>query len=193
MQRIITHDKHHIDIEETRTDEDGNLVWAVVYCSYADEMAQASKTNQSDKDNARRDIPAVSESLGQKEETMNGYTPAIPLKERVNNLIVQIPQEYRNRAAAECLTGDGNPNDFERNLTGYVMRREWEFYDHPVNEAEFVDGFCDERLTLKMNSLTIDFSGAVENASRRSAELKAKIDARRQAAKERNKGQFAPR
>ncbi len=43
MQRIITHDKHHIDIEETRTDEDGNLVWAVVYCSYADEMAQAPK------------------------------------------------------------------------------------------------------------------------------------------------------
>lgn len=75
---------------------------------------------------------------------MNGYTPTIPLKERVNNLIVQIPQEYRNRAAAECLTSDGDPYDFERNLTGYVMRREWEFYDHPVNEAEFVDGFCFE-------------------------------------------------
>lgn len=84
---------------------------------------------------------------------MNGYTPTIPLKERVNNLIVQIPQEYRNRAAAECLTSDGNPHDFERNMTGYVMRREWEFYDHPVNEAEFVDGFCDERLDYQKDSI----------------------------------------
>ncbi len=83
---------------------------------------------------------------------MNGYTPTTPLKERVNNLIVQIPQEYRNRAAAECLTSDGNPYDFERNLTSYVMRREWGFSDHPVNEAEFVDGFCDPRTPEQRNA-----------------------------------------
>ena len=75
----------------------------------------------------------------------------------------------------------------------YFMKIAEETRPHVVDEAEFEDGFCDERLTLKMHSLTIDFSGAVENASRRSAELKAKIDARRQAAKERNKGQFTPR
>ncbi len=122
---------------------------------------------------------------------MNGWTPTISQENRVNNLIEQIPQEYRARACRECYGTDDH--DFERNLTAYVMWRKWELYDHPVNEAEFVDGFCDERLTLQMHSLTIDFSGAVENASRRSAELKAKIDARMQEAKERNKGQFAPR
>ena len=71
---------------------------------------------------------------------------------------------------------------------------------HPLiaaAEAEiFTDGFCDERLDnpfeLKMHSLTIDFSGAVENATRRSAELKAGIDARMAEAKERNKGQYSP-
>lgn len=87
---------------------------------------------------------------------MNGYTPTIPLKERVSNLIVQIPQEYRNRAVAECLTSDGNPHDFERNLTSYVMRREWEFYDHPVNEAEFVDGFCDDPRTPEQRAADED-------------------------------------
>lgn len=73
---------------------------------------------------------------------MNGYTPTIELQTRVNNLIAQIPQEYRARACRECYGTDDF--DFERNLTGYVMRREWEFYAHPVDEAEFVDGFCFE-------------------------------------------------
>jgi len=76
---------------------------------------------------------------------MNGWTPTTPLKERLTNLIVQIPQEYRNRAVAECLTEDGNPHDLERALTSYVMRREWEFYPSPIDEAEpFKDGFCFE-------------------------------------------------
>lgn len=74
---------------------------------------------------------------------MNGYIETIELQTRVNNLIEQIPQEYRARACRECYGTDDF--DFERNLTGYVMRREWEFYDHPVNEAEFEDGFCDPR------------------------------------------------
>lgn len=74
---------------------------------------------------------------------MNGYTPTIQQENRINNLIEQIPQEYRARAARECYGMDDH--DFERNLTAYVMWRKWELYDHPVNEAEFVDGFCDPR------------------------------------------------
>ena len=73
----------------------------------------------------------------------DGYTPSTPIKTRVMNLVEQIPTEYRNRAVAECV--DGNPHDFERALTGYVLGRTWETYDHPVNEAEFVDGFSDPR------------------------------------------------
>lgn len=64
---------------------------------------------------------------------MNGYTPSTPIKTRVMNLVEQIPNEYRNRAVAECV--DTNPHDFERALTGYVMGRVWETYEHPVNEA----------------------------------------------------------
>ena len=74
---------------------------------------------------------------------MNGYTQSTPIKARVMNLVEQIPQEYRNRAVAECVSE--NPHDFERALTSYVMTRTWETYEHPVNEAEFMDGFSDPR------------------------------------------------
>lgn len=78
---------------------------------------------------------------------MNGWTPTIPTETKIANLIEQIPQEYRNRAVAECMPEDGNSHDYARFLVGYVMRREWEFYPHPANEAEFVDDWCDPRTT----------------------------------------------
>jgi hypothetical protein len=134
---------------------------------------------------------------------MNGYTESIPLVTRLYNIIEQIPQEYRARAIEECRASaaaeieNANDYDTERHLIAYVAARKWELYPSPIDEAEiFTDGFCDERLDnpfeLKMHSLTIDFSGAVENATRRSAELKAGIDARMAEAKERNKGQYSP-
>lgn len=85
---------------------------------------------------------------------MNGYTPTIPLKERVANLIEQIPQEYRNRAVAEC-TSD-NPHDLERALTSYVMARLWECYPSPIDEAEpFEDAWCDSQLTNSDIAITV--------------------------------------
>lgn len=64
---------------------------------------------------------------------MNGWTPTIPLKTRLENLMAQVPQEYRNRAAAEC--AQDNPYDFERYLKSYVIRRVWETYPAPADEA----------------------------------------------------------
>lgn len=69
---------------------------------------------------------------------MNGWTPTIPLKTRLENLTAQVPQEYRNRAVAEC-TND-NPHDIERALTAYVMARTWETYPVPADEAYQIDG-----------------------------------------------------
>ena len=70
---------------------------------------------------------------------MNGYTASTDLETRVNNLFEQIPQEYHLRAVTECYGEDDH--DFERKLTAYVLHRVWETYDHPVNEAEFVDAW----------------------------------------------------
>ena len=75
---------------------------------------------------------------------MNGYTPTIPQEIRIANLLNQVPQEYRARATRECY-GE-NDHEFERMLTGYVIMRVWETYEHPVNEAEFVDAWSDERV-----------------------------------------------
>ena len=65
---------------------------------------------------------------------MNGYTPTIPQEIRIANLLNQVPQEYRARATSECY-GE-NDHEFERMLTGYVIMRVWETYEHPVNEAD---------------------------------------------------------
>ena len=108
--RKIKHSDSHFDIEELLTDENGNQVWAVTFCS---------------------------------EEKMNGYTQSTDLETRVNNLFSQIPQEYHLRAVTECYGEDDH--DFERKLTAYVLHRVWETYDHPVNEAEFVDAWSDPR------------------------------------------------
>jgi len=81
----------------------------------------------------------------------NGWTPTIPQEIRIANLLNQVPQEYRARATRECY-GE-NDNEFERKLTGYVIMRIWETYEHPVNEAEFADAWSDERLD---NGLTDD-------------------------------------
>ena len=55
---------------------------------------------------------------------MNGWTPTIPLKTRLTNLIEQIPQGYRNDVVAQCV--DENPHTTERNLSGVVLGRVWE-------------------------------------------------------------------
>lgn len=68
---------------------------------------------------------------------MNGYTPTIPQEIRISNLLNQVPQEYRARATRECY-GE-NDHEFERMLTGYVIMRVWETYEHPVNEANRID------------------------------------------------------
>ena len=99
--RVIQHTPYHVDIEELRTDSDGNNVWAVIFCS---------------------------------EDEMNGYTPTTPQEIRIANLLNQVPQEYRARATSECY-GE-NDHEFERMLTGYVIMRVWETYEHPVNEAD---------------------------------------------------------
>ena len=65
---------------------------------------------------------------------MNGYTPTTPQEIRIANLLNQVPQEYRARATSECY-GE-NDHEFERMLTGYVIMRVWETYEHPVNEAD---------------------------------------------------------
>ena len=102
--------------------------------------------------------PEQVQEITKKEDDMNGYTRTIPLKTRLENLIEQIPQEFRARAAAECMQDDGNPHDFERYLTSYVMRHVWE--TNPADtayaletgsirtdsEIPLSDGFCDERL-----------------------------------------------
>lgn len=54
---------------------------------------------------------------------MNGYTQTTDLKQRISNLIEQIPADIRNRAVAECV--EDNPHDFERALTSYVISRSW--------------------------------------------------------------------
>ncbi len=85
---------------------------------------------------------------------MNGYTPTIPLEVRVANLINQVPQEYRARATRECY--GSNDYEFERKLTGYVVMRIWETYDHPANEAEFTDAWSDDRTELVDTGLNDD-------------------------------------
>lgn len=108
-RRIVQHTDSHYDIEELRTDSDGNSVWAVIFCS--------------------------------EDEMYNGWTPTIPQEVRIANLLNQVPQEYRARATRECY-GE-NDHEFERKLTGYVIMRIWETYEHPVNEAEVT--FTDPR------------------------------------------------
>lgn len=53
----------------------------------------------------------------------NGWTPTVLLKTRLENLLAQIPPEHQARAAAICVCE--NPNDFERNLTSYVLSKKW--------------------------------------------------------------------
>ena len=64
---------------------------------------------------------------------MNGYTRSTTLKERISNLIEQIPADIRNRAVAECV--EDNPHDFERALTSYVISRSW-LAELPQSEHE---------------------------------------------------------
>lgn len=76
---------------------------------------------------------------------MNGWTPTIPLKTRLTNLIEQIPQEYRNDIVAQCV--DENPHTTERNLSGVVLSKAWEMLDlHPVDMAQAVEREIDEEL-----------------------------------------------
>ena len=74
------------------------------------------------------------QDITKKEDEMNGYTPTTPQEIRIANLLNQVPQEYRARATSECY-GE-NDHEFERMLTGYVIMRVWETYEHPVNEAD---------------------------------------------------------
>lgn len=53
----------------------------------------------------------------------HGWTPTVPLEIRLENLLAQIPPEHQARAAAVCVCE--NPNDFERNLTSYVLSKKW--------------------------------------------------------------------
>ena len=62
----------------------------------------------------------------------------------MNNLLEQIPQEYRARACRECYGQDDY--DFERNLIPYVLWRKWETYPHPVDLAQAVEREIDERI-----------------------------------------------
>lgn len=72
---------------------------------------------------------------------MNGLTPTIPLKTRLENLIGQIPQQFRFRAVAECQKGAAaevetpNDSDIERHLSTYVLHRVWETYPVAAEEA----------------------------------------------------------
>jgi len=113
-RRIVQHTDSHYDIEETRA------VLAesgeIVGCEWA--------------------VIFCSE-----DEMYNGWTPTIPQEVRIANLLNQVPQEYRARATRECY-GE-NDHEFERKLTGYVIMRIWETYEHPVNEAEVT--FTDPR------------------------------------------------
>jgi hypothetical protein len=79
--------------------------------------------------------------------TMNGYTDSTPLKTRLENLIAQIPQSCRVRAASECMRE--NPYDFERYLTSYVILRTWETYPHPANTAQAMEREIDATLDLR--------------------------------------------
>jgi hypothetical protein len=51
-RRVIQHTPYHVDIEELRTDSDGNNVWAVIFCS-EDEMNGYIDTNAEYRLNAR--------------------------------------------------------------------------------------------------------------------------------------------
>ena len=71
----------------------------------------------------------------------NGYTKSISIEEKIENLIAQIPQEYRARACRECYGADDF--ELERNLTSYVLFRKWETYTHPVDEAQEIERWLD--------------------------------------------------
>lgn len=82
---------------------------------------------------------------------MNGWTPTIPLKTRLTNLIEQIPQEYRNDIVAQCV--DENPYTTERNLSGVILRKSWEMLDlHPVDMAQAVEREIDSRVNADLLS-----------------------------------------
>jgi hypothetical protein len=110
--RFITHDENHVD-EETLFGD----VWAVTRCDC--ELTNAAL------------LP------DKKEIDMNGWTPVITAKTRIDNLIAQIPQAQRARACVECY-GE-NDGEFERNLTGYVMRRRWEYEQQQAEAADIID------------------------------------------------------
>ncbi len=79
---------------------------------------------------------------------MNGWTPTIPLKTRLANLIEQIPQEYRNDIVAQCV--DENPHTTERNLSGVVLHKAWTMLDlHHANVAYEVEQSIDAELAAQ--------------------------------------------
>ena len=63
---------------------------------------------------------------------MNGHYKTISTHEKLNNLIEQIPAEYRAQALSHCMPEDGNIYELERKLTGLVIWHiveDWKFQD----------------------------------------------------------------
>lgn len=81
---------------------------------------------------------------------MNGWTPAIPVEKRIQNLLEQVPTEYHYRAGIECHAR--NLYDIERKLTAYVLGRVWETYPHAVDEAQRIEREIDAEWQSEMEA-----------------------------------------
>ena len=61
---------------------------------------------------------------------MNGYTYDTTNRERLFNLAAQVPQKFQAEVLGDCLNlTDGNPNDLENVLTGYVRVANWQAFE----------------------------------------------------------------
>lgn len=70
---------------------------------------------------------------------MNGYTPSLDVVTRIYNLIEQIPAEYLKAAESECFSIGMSDHEYERNLTGYVMRKGWITDEQNAQAAEIAN------------------------------------------------------
>ena len=109
---------------------------------------------------------------------MNGWTPETTQVTRIENLFAQIPQEYQAIASRKCYGSDDH--EFERKLTGYVLRREWE--QHPADvasdlEAQYEKPQADEAdwFTKTASVRNDEYNIPLDLIERHNAKVKADI------------------
>lgn len=168
-RRIVQHTDTHYDIEESRTDEDGNCVWAVIECSEGEkDFAPCTMTRATQEDIERMYRQLLGEAPLRKEDEM-----ARTLKGNLTGKAARLDRsdlaDYPQPSpftvafydAVDCLRDAMGEDEFDawydqpefsdftnaEMLT--IMRGKIASLVNPLDswaDEPFTDAFCDERL-----------------------------------------------